>query len=137
MAGESSTLPSESDFRFLEETYGLSPTDGVEFPFPGLSILSPPPGKVGVYLMTLNAGLRLPLIDFQEEVLQKVGCSVQILTPNVVNKVVAFEMISRANGFLPDYFVFKYLFRFWFTGDKCTFFVRLGGHTLVPDRRTP
>lgn len=66
--------------------------DGVEFPFPGSSILSPPPGKVGFYLKTLDVGLHLPLTNFQEEVLQKVGCSIQMLTPNNVNKVVAFEM---------------------------------------------
>ena len=60
-----------------------------------------------------------------------------MLTPNAVNKVVAFEMICRANGYLPDYFVFKYFFRFCCTGDKCTFYVQRGWNTLVPDRQTP
>ena len=60
-----------------------------------------------------------------------------MLTPNAVNKVVASEMICRANGYLPDYFVFKFFFRFCITGDKCTFSVRRGGHALVPDGRTP
>lgn len=81
--------------------------DGVEFLLPGSSIMSPP-GKVEVYLKTLNIGLRLPLTDFQEEFLQKDGCSIQMLTPNIVNKEVTFEMICRANGVLPDYFFFKY-----------------------------
>lgn len=46
-----------------------------------------------------------------------------MLTPNAVNKVVAFEMICPANGLLPDYFVFKHFFRFCATGDKYTFSV--------------
>lgn len=44
-----------------------------------------------------------------------------MLTLNVVNKVVAFEMVFLANGYLLDYFVFKYFFRFCCTGDKYTF----------------
>ncbi|CAI9299612.1 unnamed protein product [Lactuca saligna] len=60
-----------------------------------------------------------------------------MLTPNAVNKVVAFQMICRANGYLLDYFVFKFFFRFYVTGDKCTFSVRRGGHALVPDMQTP
>lgn len=103
-----------------------------------LVILSRPPlGKIGVYQKTLDTGVRLPLTDFQEDVLQKEGCSLHMLTPNAVNKVVAFDMIYCANGYLPDYFVFKYFFRFCYTDDKCTFSVRRGGHALVPDGRTP
>ncbi|CAI9287170.1 unnamed protein product [Lactuca saligna] len=60
-----------------------------------------------------------------------------MLTPNVVNKVVAFEMICSANGYVPDYFVFRFFFRFCLTGDKCTFLARRGGHALVLDGRTP
>ncbi|CAI9279681.1 unnamed protein product [Lactuca saligna] len=131
------TLPTEAEYKFLAETYGLSSADGVDFPSPGSSIMSPPPGKVRVYLKTLNARLRLPLTDFQEEVLQKDCCSIQMLTPNAVNKVVSFEMICRANHILPNYFIFKYFFRFCCIGEKCTFSVRRGGHTLVPDGRTP
>lgn len=101
--------------------------DGVDFPLPGSSITSPPPGKVGVYLKSLDVGLFLPLTDFWEEVLRKEGCSIQMLTPNTVNKVVAFEMIRYANGVLPDYFVFKYFFSFYCTGDKCTFSIRRWG----------
>ena len=35
-----------------------------------------------------------------------------MLTPNAVNKVVAFEMICWANGVLPYFFIFKFFFRF-------------------------
>ncbi|CAI9286568.1 unnamed protein product [Lactuca saligna] len=90
-------VPSATEYQHLESTYGLSSLDGVEFPSPGSSIMSPPLGKVGIYQKTLDAGLRLPLTKFQDEVLPKDGCSIQMLTPNVVNKVVAFEMICRAN----------------------------------------
>lgn len=65
MAGQPVTLPFHAEFQFLEETYGLFPADGVEFPLPSSSILSPPPGKVGVYLKTLDAGSRLPLPTFK------------------------------------------------------------------------
>ncbi|CAI9287327.1 unnamed protein product [Lactuca saligna] len=118
----------------IESTYGLSPLDGVEFSSPGSSIMSPPPPeKVGIYQKTLNVGLRLPTTDFQEEVLQKDGCSIQMQTPNAVNKFIAFEMIYRANGYLPDFFMFKYFFRFCCTDDKYTFYVWREDHTLVPD----
>lgn len=121
MAAQFVATLSEADFKLLKDAYGLSLADGVEFPSPDSMILSPPPDKVGVYLKTLDASLRLPLSDFQEEVLQKIGCSIHMLTHNVVNKVVAFKMICRANDLLPDYFVFKY-----------TFSVRRGGGRGVP-----
>ncbi|CAI9271252.1 unnamed protein product [Lactuca saligna] len=104
-------LPSAAEYRQQEVTYTLSSLESVEFP--------------------------APMTDFQEEVFQKDGYSLQMLTPNVINKVVAFETIRRADGYLPDYFVFKFFFQFCITGDKYTFSVRRGGHTLVPDGRTP
>ncbi|CAI9283409.1 unnamed protein product [Lactuca saligna] len=130
-------LPSAAEYRRLEATYSLSSLEGVEFPAPGSSISSPPPDKIGVLLKTLDAGICFPLTDFQEEVYQKDGCSLKMLTPNAVNKIVAFEMICRANAYLPDYFVFKFFFRFCVTNDKYTFSVRRGGHALVPNGRTP
>lgn len=127
MAAQSGSTPFEVEFKLLGDAYGLSPADGVEFPSPKLMILSPPPGKVGIYLKTLDAGLRLPLSDFLGGgSIEKWG-SIQMLTPNVVNKVVAFKMICRANDLLPYYFVLKYFFRFCATGDKYTFSVRCGG----------
>ncbi|CAI9296339.1 unnamed protein product [Lactuca saligna] len=124
MADLPGIVPSTTEYRRLEATYGLSSLEGVEFPAPGSSISSLPPGKIGVFLKTLDARIYFLLTDFQEEVLQKDGVSLQMLTPNAVNKVVAFEMICRANGYLPDYFVFKLFFRFCVTGDKYIFSVR-------------
>ncbi|CAI9285942.1 unnamed protein product [Lactuca saligna] len=83
-------LPSAAEYRRLEATYGLSSLEGVEFPAPGSSISSPPPPPP------------------PEEVFQKYGCSLQMLTPNAVNKVVAFEMFCRANRYIPDYFIFNF-----------------------------
>lgn len=78
-------------------------------------ISSPLLGKAGVYMNTLDAGLHLPLSNFQEEVLQKRGCSIQMLTSSTVNKFVAFEMIYRANGVTPgSWYAFKLIqVSFW------------------------
>lgn len=46
-----------------------------------------------------------------------------MLTPNVFNKVVEFEMICQAIGVLSDYFVFKFFFRLCAMGEKYTFSV--------------
>lgn len=60
-----------------------------------------------------------------------------MLTPGAVHKIVAFEMICQANDILPDYFVFKFFFRFPATNDKYTFYARRGGHNLVVDSTPP
>lgn len=72
-----------------------------------------------------------------KKLLQKNGCNIQMPTPNVVNKMLAFEMIFRANNILPDFFVFKFFFRFSATDDKFTFSARRGGHFVVPNGKTP
>ncbi|CAI9268695.1 unnamed protein product [Lactuca saligna] len=105
MASTQSLIPSSYEFDTLQEAFGLTPANGVEFPVSSSLITRPTPGKVGVYLKTFDAGLRLSLTDIQEEILWRNGCSVQMLTPGVFHKIVAFEMICRANGIVPDYFV--------------------------------
>ncbi|CAI9300375.1 unnamed protein product [Lactuca saligna] len=99
------STPSSSEFVTLQEAYGLTPDDGVEFPVSGSLITHPPLGKM--------------------------------LTPGTIHKVVAFEMIWRANGIIPNYFVFKYFFRFAVTNDKYTFSARPGGDNLVMDSNPP
>lgn len=64
MANQTSIIPSIIEFELLRDTYGFSPTDGVELPTANSMILSPPPRKVGVYLNTFDAGLHLPMTDF-------------------------------------------------------------------------
>lgn len=117
-----------SGFETLQETYDLSTVDGVDFPASGVVITSPPSGKIIV--------LCLPLTDFQEELLRRNGCNIQMLTPNAVHKIVAFEMICRANDIILDFF-FKYVFWFGAISDKYTFFARRGGHNLVSHSKTP
>lgn len=56
-----------------------------------------------------------------------------MITPNVVNKMVTFEMICNTNGVIPEYFFFKFFFRFSAIRDKYTFSARRGSHVLVPN----
>ncbi|CAI9281557.1 unnamed protein product [Lactuca saligna] len=100
--------------------------------------MASPPGIVPTaseysYLETTYGLTSLDGVEFPSP---ESDCSVQMLTPNAVNKVVTFEMICWDNGYLPDYFVFKYFICFCCTGDKFTFSIRQRGHTLVPDDRT-
>ncbi|CAI9302842.1 unnamed protein product [Lactuca saligna] len=128
-------VPNSCEFATLQEADGLTPANRVEFPTAGAEITSPPPGKVGVYLNNFDAGLRLPLTNFQEELHRRKDFNFQMLTPSVVHKMVAFEMICRANDIVPVFFVFKFFFRFAATNDKYTFFDCRGGHNLVLDNK--
>lgn len=69
MAAQSGIVPFEAEFKLLSDAYGFSPFDGVEFTPADSMILSHPSGKVGIYLKTFDASLRLPLTDFQEELI--------------------------------------------------------------------
>lgn len=60
-----------------------------------------------------------------------------MLNPNVVHKMVAFEMIYEVNGIIRNFFVFKYFSQFGTTGNKYIFSACCGGHNLVPDSNTP
>ncbi|CAI9281334.1 unnamed protein product [Lactuca saligna] len=137
MASSMSLIPSSSKFATLHEAYGLTTANRVEFPAARVVITSPPPGKVGVYQKTFDADLRLPLNDFHEEILRRSGCNVQMLTPGAVHKIVAFEMICRANGIVPNYLIFKFFFQFVATNEKYTFSARRASHDLVLDNKPP
>ena len=63
MADLPGILPSAAEYRRLEATNGSSSLEGVEFPAPASSISSPPPGKIGVFLKTLDDGIRFPLTE--------------------------------------------------------------------------
>lgn len=137
MVTTAALVPTASEFSNFQKTYGLSPTVGVEIPIPNTVITSPPARKVGVYLKTLVVGLHRPLTDFQEELLRRNGCNVQMLTPNAFHKMVDLKMICLANGIIPYFFVFKYYFQFGATGDKYTIYACRGGHNLVLESKTP
>ncbi|CAI9282937.1 unnamed protein product [Lactuca saligna] len=86
----------EVEFKLFSDAFSFSPVKGVDFLPANSMILSDLSRKVGIYLKTFEASLRLPLTKFQKELLQKNGFSAQMLTLNVVNMEVAFEMICRA-----------------------------------------
>lgn len=130
-------IPFDNEFKLLNDAYGFSLIDGLEFLAFDSMVLSPPTGKFGIYLKTFDTDLCLLLTDFQEEILKKNNYIIQMLNLNVVNKMVAFDMICRANGMLPDSFVFKFFFFFSATGDMYTFSAWHGGHILVLDNKTP
>ena len=137
MASSMGLVPCSTKVATLQEAYGLTPIDGVEFSTARVVITSPLPRKVGVYLKTFDAALRLPLTNFQEELLYRNSCNVQMLTPSDVHKMVAVEMICMANDIVPDFFVFKFFFRFVARNHKYTFSARHGGHNLVLDTKPP
>ncbi|KAI3504146.1 hypothetical protein L1887_32691 [Cichorium endivia] len=100
-----------------------------------LSSLFPPEGKTGIYLKTFDAGYRLPTSDFMEEVLRRTPVGLHQLTPNSVNKIVAFELLCRSHGIAPDFYIFKHYFRFAAVGDNYAFYRRSSVHALVPEPR--
>lgn len=57
MAAQPGVTPTDAKFKLLSNAYGFSSTDGVDFPATDSMILSPPTGKVGIYLKTFDAGL--------------------------------------------------------------------------------
>ncbi|CAI9283781.1 unnamed protein product [Lactuca saligna] len=69
LASQSSVISTEANFKLLGDAYSLSSADEVDFPLLGSMIYYLPPGKVGIYLKTLDVGLCLPLSDFQEEIM--------------------------------------------------------------------
>lgn len=79
--------------------------------------IDPPPRKVVLYVKTFDTGYRLPTTDFMDELLQKNDINIYELTPNVVTKIVAFEMLCRSLELLPDLWVFRNYFRFSTTND--------------------
>ena len=115
---------SSTAFRKLQDRYGFLPSHGVEIPVPGSAINLPPPGKVGIPLKLFDAGLRLPMTRFQQEVSSHYGASIQFLSPNAINKMAGFEMLCRALGFLPDLLLFRYFFKFSSSGSSFNFSYR-------------
>ncbi|CAI9279071.1 unnamed protein product [Lactuca saligna] len=137
MMNQPGIVPSPVEIELLRDTHGFSPTDNMELPIANSMILSPPPEKVGIYFKTFDVGLRLPLTDFQDELLQKNRCSIKMLTLNAVNKMVAFKMFCWANNILPNSFVFKFFFWSSATRDNFMFSTDRGGHVLVPNSKNP
>lgn len=104
----------------LRVKYGFQPEDEVLIPLDEASFLEPASGKVDVFVRTFNVGYRLSITKILDEVLRKNRVNVYEVTSNSVNKVVAFEVLCRSQGFLPSLLVLKNFFRFSTVGDKFT-----------------
>lgn len=135
MISSHGVIPTFEYVEILREKYSFLLEDEILIPLDEASFLEPPPGKVGVYVRTFDAGYRLPITYFLNEVLRKNGINIYDLTPNALNKVVAFEMMCRSQDFLPSLPVFKNFFRFFTVGDKFTFYTWKNAHVLVPDEK--
>lgn len=94
-------VPSPSEFASLQERFGFLTEHGVEYPRKGAIITHPSQGKVRVPIPIFEAGLRLPMTNFFDDIMCQYGFSVDNLTPNTVYKIVDFEMACRALGVLP------------------------------------
>lgn len=82
----------------------------MEYPQKGIIISRPLEGKVEVPILIFEAVLRLPMIDFFNEIVHKYDFSVKHLTPNAINKIVGFEMACRDLGVILPMWSFKYFF---------------------------
>ena len=116
--------PSSAKFKRLQDRYGFLPTHGVQIPVAGSVMNLPPVGKVGIPLKVFDAGFRLPITNFQRDILARYGASIQFLSPNAINKMVGFEMLCRSLGFLPDIYLFKHFFKFSSSGRLFNFSCR-------------
>ncbi|KAI3709300.1 hypothetical protein L2E82_39060 [Cichorium intybus] len=129
--------PDSRYYDSLVSRYGFQPEDGVELPADGAIFSFPPTGKIGMYLKHFEAGYRLPTSDFFMEVLDHYHVHIHQLVRNGVNKIIAFELLSRAVHLEPDLYVFRHFFRFTraSTGNNYTFCVRQDRPTLVTDQK--
>lgn len=76
--------------------FDFFPEHGVQYPKKGAIISRPQEGKVRVPNPIFKVGLRLPTVDFFDDIMCKYGLSMDNLTPNIVNKIVGFELACRA-----------------------------------------
>ncbi|KAI3517682.1 hypothetical protein L1887_16899 [Cichorium endivia] len=91
MANLAGVEPTAEQYRLLADKYGFQPKDDV-LPAEGVDISLHPEAKVGICVKTFDVGYRLPISDFTDEVLRRNGVGIYQLTPNGVNKNVAFEL---------------------------------------------
>ncbi|CAH1414624.1 unnamed protein product [Lactuca virosa] len=92
-----STL-SQAGLERVASQYGLCPSDRVLLPSPTRHIKDPPLDKVGIYVKTMEAGLRFPISKFIEDLLSHYFIHISQLKPNVMFKIVAFELLCKAKN---------------------------------------
>lgn len=97
-----SVAPTHDQFAALQERYSFQPEDGVTFLGEYASFINLLEGKIDIYVKHFDARYHLPMSYFFREVLRTHKFHINQLVPNGINKVVAFEMLFRANGISPD-----------------------------------
>ena len=84
----------------------------------------------------VSDGYRLLKNNFLDEVLHKNDINIYELTPNIMNKIVAFKILCRSQGFLPSIWVFENFFRFSTVEDKFAFYAQKNVHILFTDGKS-
>ncbi|CAH1432849.1 unnamed protein product [Lactuca virosa] len=105
-----STL-SQASLERVASQYGLCPLDGVFLPRPTQHMKDPPPDKVGIYVKTMEAGLRFPISKFLEDLFSHYFIHISQLKPNSMFKIVAFELMCKAKKVGPCVPLFRILYR--------------------------
>ncbi|CAI9289783.1 unnamed protein product [Lactuca saligna] len=101
MISTSSVVPTLEYVDALRKKYDFHREDRVLIPVDVDSFLEPPPGKVGVFMKTFDAGYRLSMINLLEEVMCNNGVNIYELTSNVVTKIIAFKILFVPKVFFP------------------------------------
>ncbi|KAL4574107.1 hypothetical protein LXL04_020931 [Taraxacum kok-saghyz] len=107
MSNDRGYIPSPKESYVLQGRHDLLPEHGVQLPQPNSMFSFPPDVKFRIYLPFFDAGFRILMTDFQDEVLHQSKLSLSNLTPNSVNKIVGFEKICRALDFFPTFSCFQ------------------------------
>lgn len=84
-----------------------------------------------------EAGLQLSISDFFYEVMRGYGFSKDDLTPNVVNKIVGFELACQALGVLPQFRAFQFFCNSSTQSGVHTFSQWRNTHAFVVKQRSP
>ena len=103
-------VPTVEEFQLLHDRFVFLTEHDVMILAKGVPIHDYPQGKVGVPIPLFEAGLRLPISDFFNMIVDHYGFSVDELTPIAVNKIIGFELICRYLGCIPTFWVFSYFF---------------------------
>jgi len=95
-------------------------------PGPDASILSAPPGFVGLYVAAFTGGnLRFPLSTFLLRVLDYFKIHVSVMHPLGITKIISFVVICRAYDIEPTLGLFRTFFNISLCGDWVTVTERL------------
>lgn len=109
----------------------------MEYPRKGITISDPPEGKVLVPILIFKVGMRLPTMDFFDEIVCQYGFREDGLTLNAVNRIVGFELVCRDLGVLLQFQNFKDFFNSSTQSGVCTFSQRRGVNAFIINQKSP